>query len=81
MPAAVTKPPLLLPALDRAQVEAWRARGRVPLGVDITALLLETALCDASFWSPPAAAAATHPAAAAVSQQQLRMQYAAAIVR
>jgi hypothetical protein len=63
-------------------VEVWRARGRVPLGVDITALLLETALCDASFWSAPAAAAAAqHQAAAAVSQQQLRMQYAAAIVR
>jgi hypothetical protein len=68
------------------QVEAWRARGRVPLGVDVTASLLETALCDASFWAPPAAAAAqsTTPAAgrgSSMSHQQLRLQYAATIVR
>lgn len=79
--------------LGLLQVEAWRARGRVPLGVDITASLLETALCDASFWGRLAAAAADAPTgataaaastagrSASVSQQQLRMQYAAAIVR
>jgi hypothetical protein len=84
----------------RPQVEAWRARGRVPLGVDITASLLETALCDATFWAAAAGGGGSAPAAAgaaggtgggssssgggraaAVSRQQLRMQYAAALVR
>ncbi|WIA15523.1 hypothetical protein OEZ85_002158 [Tetradesmus obliquus] len=74
------------------RVEAWRARGRVPLGVDITASLLETALCDPAFWGQAAASAATAAAAAAaagtgpaaassVSQQQIRLQYSATIVR
>lgn len=63
----------------------------MPLGVDITASLMETALCDPSFWGPSAAAGAITTAAAAaagnslapaaVSHQQLRMQYSAAIVR
>jgi hypothetical protein len=53
------------------------------LGVDITASLLETALRDGSFWSPAVTApgAAVAGQTASVSQQQLRMQYAAAIVR
>uniref|UniRef100_A0A383WJX9 Uncharacterized protein n=1 Tax=Tetradesmus obliquus TaxID=3088 RepID=A0A383WJX9_TETOB len=72
------------------RVEAWRARGRVPLGVDITASLLETALCDPAFWGQAAASAATAAAAPAgtgpaaassVSQQQIRLQYSATIVR
>lgn len=72
----------------QSQVEAWRARGRVPLGVDITASLLETALCDASFWGQHTAATAAGGstgsvavAGGGVSQQQLRLQYAATIVR
>lgn len=86
--------------LDVLQVEAWRARGRVPLGVDITASLLETALCDGSFWAAPAATSAAAAAAGgggagaaqhttaqqqaacrSLSHQQLRLQYAATIVR
>jgi hypothetical protein len=83
------------------QVEAWRARGRVPLGVDITASLLETTLCDPGFYraETSTAAAAMLPGTAAagsaapgvstgnsqglvaVSHQQLRLQYAATIVR
>lgn len=66
------------------RVEAWRARGRVPLGVDITASLLETALWDASFWGPTAAtAAASIPSGtpSGLSQQQIRLQYSATIVR
>eukprot|EP00878_Enallax_costatus_P031813 GHUV01034861.1.p1 GENE.GHUV01034861.1~~GHUV01034861.1.p1 ORF type:complete len:167 (+),score=22.92 GHUV01034861.1:440-940(+) len=66
------------------RVEAWRARGRVPLGVDITASLLETALWDASFWGPSAATAAALPLAGTLnglSQQQIRLQYSATIVR
>jgi hypothetical protein len=73
------------------QVEAWRARGRVPLGVDITASLLETALCDPTFWGPAAASAAVAAAAnlqgtasvatGSISQQQIRLQYSATIVR
>lgn len=83
------------------QVEAWRARGRVPLGVDITASLLETTLCDPGFYraATSTAAAARLPGTAAagsaappvstdnsqglvaVSHQQLRLQYAATIVR
>jgi hypothetical protein len=77
-------------ALLLLQVEAWRARGRVPLGVDITASLLETALCDPAFWGQAAASAAATAAAVAgarpgaassVSQQQIRLQYSATIVR
>jgi hypothetical protein len=62
------------------------------LGVDITASLLETALCDASFWGPAAASAAVAAAAAnvagsasltasSISQQQIRLQYSVTIVR
>eukprot|EP00775_Hariotina_reticulata_P008867 gene8867-9046_t len=61
------------------RVEAWRARGRLPLGVDITASLLETALCDSSFWGSAAASAAV--GTSAISQQQTRLQYSATIVR
>lgn len=81
-----TAPPDATPPL---QVAAWRARGRVPLGADITACLVQAQLDDASLgdyggggWCPsdtssPGAAAA----AAARAEPALRMQYSMAIVR
>lgn len=59
-----------------AQVAAWRVRGRVPLGVDSTAALVEAAARDHALASAGAGAAA-----AAGSEHELRLQYSMALVR
>ncbi|PSC75177.1 ADP-glucose pyrophosphorylase small subunit isoform A [Micractinium conductrix] len=58
------------------QVAAWRVRGRVPLGVDSTAALVEAAARDHALASAGAGAAA-----AAGSEHELRLQYSMALVR
>ena len=88
-PAAATAACHLPPAAGDCaglllQVAAWRARGRVPLGVDSTASLAETQLRDdGGGRSPPAigASAALGRSAASASEGELRLQYAMALVR
>ncbi|PRW60793.1 Las1 family [Chlorella sorokiniana] len=60
------------------RVAAWRARGRVPLGVDSTACLVEAQQRDAA---TSAAAAQQQQQAATASESELRLQYAMAVVR
>lgn len=65
------------------QVAAWRVRGRVPLGVDITASLLETALQDPqqSCVLFPHSTSSPLPSHGSMSQQLLRLQYSLTLVR
>eukprot|EP00887_Chlorella_sp_A99_P003157 scaffold9.g3157.t1 len=56
------------------RVAAWRVRGRVPLGVDITACLVAARAADA-------AAARGGAAAAAAAEPALRLQLSMALVR
>ena len=90
-PAAHAPPwPASPPRPAALQVAAWRARGRVPLGVDITACLVQTQLADAAAAAPAVAhlggagcatTAAAAAAAAAAAEPGLRLQYAMALVR
>lgn len=70
------------------QVASWRARGRVPLGVDSTACLVEAQQRDRASYCTPAAT--THldshsqqppPSISGSSESELRLQYAMAVVR
>jgi hypothetical protein len=56
------------------RVIAWRARGRVPIGVDATALLIETKINDQNSFTN----AGSKPI---FSETSLRLQYSLAIVR
>ncbi len=66
-----------------AQVAAWRARGRVPLGVDSTACLVEAQQRDAAAASLPQQQqqAQQQQQTAPASESELRLQYAMAVVR
>lgn len=66
-----------------AQVRAWRSRGKVPLGVDATASIVEACALDRQLSTAAATAggSAGAAAAAAASEHVLRMQYALPIVR
>lgn len=70
------------------QVAAWRARGRVPLGVDSTACLVEAQLHDRALSAATAAASGSAASTAAPphhqqlpSESELRLQYGLAVVR
>lgn len=65
--------------LDR--VAAWRARGRVPLGVDSTSCLVEAQLRDRAASAAVAGAPGAAPSFAGSSESELRLQYAMAVVR
>ncbi|KAL4427777.1 hypothetical protein ABPG75_001866 [Micractinium tetrahymenae] len=66
--------------LDR--VAAWRTRGRVPLGVDSTACLVEAQLRDRAATAPAlTGAAGAAPSCSGSSESELRLQYAMAVVR
>ena len=64
------------------QVQAWRCRGKVPLGVDMTAALLEVQLLDLALASSQSC---TQPPAPALpfsaSEHSLRNSYAMVLVR
>jgi ribosomal biogenesis protein LAS1 len=60
-------------------VAAWRARGRVPVGVDVTASLLETMGWDPAFDQQQQQQLPRPPAG--LSEQQLRLQYSVVLVR
>lgn len=76
------------PRLFSSQVAAWRTRGRVPVGVDVTASLVETTACDPAFnQQHPQHAQHTQHAqhvqqhVPQLSEQQLRLQYSVILVR
>lgn len=75
--AATEHSPLSLTPL---QVAAWRARGRVPLGVDSTACLVEAQQRDAAAAAAPQQQQGQQQQALA-SESELRLQYAMAVVR
>jgi ribosomal biogenesis protein LAS1 len=57
------------------QVAAWRVRGRLPLGIDITACIVETMLRD------PHHQAKMGVGEMPISNNMLRIQYSLAIIR
>jgi len=66
------------------KVAAWRCRGRLPLGVDATAALLDVSMKDTVQWQPgqpSGAAAAAAGGEGAASELSLRLAYAMALVR
>lgn len=76
--AATEHSPLPLSPL---QVAAWRARGRVPLGVDSTACLVEAQQRDAAAAAAPHQQQQGQQQPALASESELRLQYAMVVVR
>ena len=68
-----------------AQVSAWEARGKLPLGADMTAAIQRMRLRDAALTgAAPLLVGQPSPQGQSVSAEQesmLRMQYALAIIR
>lgn len=67
---------LLCSMLFSRQVETWRARGRTPLGVDITANLLDTILRDPGYDPTPG-----RPLLPPLPDALLRTQYSLPLIR